>query len=67
MTKSALVQDMRRFVGGSAFIRRFELAQFMHRSDAHSVDKFLHNIDRIDGNLFYVQDVAEAVINEQKT
>ena len=61
MTKQELVQDMRRFCGGSSFIRRGELARYMHRKDAHSVDRYTKSLTKVDG-LYFIADVAEQIL-----
>ena len=66
MTKSELVQSMRQFVGGGSFIRRYQLADYMGRKDPHSIDKYLRKLNRIDGDLYFLQDVAEVLIDEQE-
>lgn len=66
MCKTELVRAMRQFVGGGAFIRRYQLAAFLGRKDAHSVDKYLRGVDRIDGDLYYLQDVADRIVGDKR-
>ena len=60
MNKQELIQDMRRFTGGSSFIRRYQLAAYMGRKDPHSVDRYLKGLSCVDG-MYFIGDVAERI------
>lgn len=60
MDKKSLVNDMKRFAGGS-FVTRGQVAKWMGKNDAHYVDKYLSGLDRV-GKLYFIPDVVDAVI-----
>lgn len=61
LNKKELVKRMESFSGG-IFIKRKTLAECMGRSDPHSVDKFLKGLPRVDSDLYFIPDVADAII-----
>lgn len=61
MTKAEVIADLRRYVGGGSFIRRVDLARYMNRKDAHSVDRYLNGLQKIDG-MYFVGDVADVLV-----
>lgn len=61
LNKKELVRQMESYSGG-LFITRKKLAQCMGRKDPHSVDKYLRDLPRVDKELYFIPDVADALI-----
>lgn len=61
MTKTELVNEMKKFCGGSSFITRKKFAKFMGKKDPHSVDKYLYGLECADGIDYFIPDVADAL------
>lgn len=61
LNRKELVRQMESYSGG-LFITRKKLAQCMGRKDPHSVDKYLRDLPRVDKELYFIPDVADALI-----
>lgn len=61
MTKTELVNDMRRQTGAS-FITRKQLAEYLGKKDPHSVDGLIHGLTRFAGKKYFIADVAEQIM-----
>lgn len=59
MDKRELINDMRRYCGGS-FITRQKLAAYMGYKDPHCVDELLYGLERVK-QCYFVNDVAESL------
>lgn len=62
MNKRELINDMKRAAGGS-FVTRSWLAKYMNHPDPHSVDRFIHNLPRINQR-YFIDDIAEQIISQ---
>lgn len=63
MTKKELVADMRRFVGSDGgLITRSGIQQYVGVKSHHSVDKYVHGLERINGKYYFIPDVAESML-----
>ena len=62
MLKKDLVNDMRRYVSGGGFITKKELTEYLGRKDQHYVEKFVNHLERIDGRLYFIPDVADSLL-----
>jgi len=60
-SKSDYVKSMRSYVGGAGMMTRLEFADWMHYKDAHSVDKYIHDLYKV-GKKYLIEDLAEALI-----
>lgn len=63
MNKQNLKCEMERFCGGSAFIRKYQLAKFMGMKDPHSCDKYLSRLERVGKEYYFIPDVCEELLN----
>lgn len=61
LNRKELVKQMESYSGG-LFITRKKLAQCMGRKDPHSVDRYLRDLPRVDKDLYFIPDVADALI-----
>ena len=61
LNRKEMISRLESFSGG-AFITRKKLAQSMGRKDPHSVDKFLRDLPKVDKELYFIPDVADALI-----
>ncbi len=62
MTKAELTADLKKHCGGSSFITRVQLAQYMNYSSPKRVDRFLEGLDRISGTRYFIGDVAASIM-----
>jgi hypothetical protein len=62
MTKTELTESLKRHCGGSSFITRAELQQYMNYATPKPVDKFLSGLDRISGTRYFIGDVASNIL-----
>ena len=60
MTKTELINDMKKACG-SSFITRRKLANYMGINDVHTVDRYLAALQRIDNKYYFIPDVAEVL------
>lgn len=61
LNRKELVKQLEGYSGG-LFITRKKLAQCMGRKDPHSVDRYLRDLPRVDKDLYFIPDVADALI-----
>ena len=61
MNAKKIETDIKQFVGGG-FITRQQLARYMGRRDPHSVDRYLVDLERVNGKYYFIPDVAETLI-----
>lgn len=61
LNRKELVKQLESYSGG-LFITRKKLAQCMGRKDPHSVDRYLRDLPRVDKDLYFIPDVADALI-----
>lgn len=61
MNKADLIKDIRGSTG-SGFITRIGLARYMGASSPKSVDRYLVDLERVDGKYYFIPDVAESII-----
>ena len=61
LNRKEMISRLESFSGG-AFITRKKLAQCMGRKDPHSVDKFLRDLPKVDKELYFIPDLADALI-----
>ena len=62
MTKKELVADMKHAVNGSSFINRTDLMKYLGVGSHHTVEKYLHGLERLNNRYYFVPDVAEQMI-----
>lgn len=69
MDKRKLKAEMERFVGGSAFIHKNQLAHFLGLKDPNSCNKYLAGLDTVGERgrgknaLFFIPEVCERIMN----
>lgn len=61
MNRKELIKRLEDYSGG-VFITRKKLTAALGRKDPHSVDKYLKDLPRVDKELFFIPDVADALI-----
>ncbi len=61
LNRREIIKQMESYSGG-LFITRKKLAQCMGRKDPHSVDRYLRDLPRVDKDLYFIPDVADALI-----
>lgn len=61
LNRKEMIKQLERFSGG-VFITRKKLTAALGRKDPHSVDKYLKDLPRVDKELFFIPDVADALI-----
>lgn len=64
MSRTDLAADMKRFCDGGGFITRKKLADYMGIKDPRAVARYLHGLVAIDGRYYYIQDVANELIQK---
>lgn len=62
MNKRELINDMKRAAGGS-FVTRAWLAKYMNHPDPHSVDRFLHDLPRVNRR-YFIDDIAGKIYEQ---
>lgn len=63
MNKSTLKSEMERFCGGSAFIRKNQLAKFMNMKDPNTCNRYLAGLEKLGKGYYFIPDVVESIIN----
>lgn len=63
MNKTELIKAMKNHTGGG-FISKTQLRDFMGFRDVHSVDRFCYGLQKTAGRLYFIEDVAIAIMNE---
>lgn len=63
MNRVTLKNEMVRYVGGGAFIKKVELARFMNLKDPNSCNKYLAGLDSIGRGLYFIDDVVRALLD----
>lgn len=61
LNRKEMIKQLESFSGG-VFITRKKLTAALGRKDPHSVDKYLKDLPRVDKELFFIPDVADALI-----
>lgn len=61
LNRKEVVKRLESFSGG-VFITRKKLAEVLGRKNPHSVDKYLRDLPRVDKELYFIPDVADALI-----
>lgn len=61
MNRKEVIKQLESFSGG-VFITRKKLTAALGRKDPHSVDKYLRDLPRVDKELYFIPDVADALI-----
>lgn len=61
LNRKEMIKQLESFSGG-VFITRKKLTAALGRKDPHSVDKYLKDLPRIDKELYFIPDVADALI-----
>ena len=61
LNRKEVVKRLESFSGG-VFITRKRLAEALGRKNPHSVDKYLRDLPRVDKELYFIPDVADALI-----
>jgi len=61
LNRKEMIKQLESFSGG-IFITRKKLTAALGRKDPHSVDKYLKDLPRVDKELFFIPDVADALI-----
>lgn len=63
MTKRELIADMKRSVGdGQGFITLSGIQRYMGVKSHHSVDKYVHGLERINNKYYFIPDVADSML-----
>lgn len=57
MDKQSLIRDMRSYCN-SGFITRQKLAEYMGLKNPRHVDKYLNELERVNGKYYFIPDVA---------
>jgi hypothetical protein len=63
MNKNSLKTEMVRFVGGSSFIKKIQLAQFLGFKDPNSVNKYVAGLESISRGYFFIPDIVDRLID----
>lgn len=66
MKRIDLIADMKKFVGGGGFVTRKQTAEYMGLKDPHSVDKHLNGLERVNGKYYFIPDVVDQLLDNQK-
>lgn len=61
LNRKEMIKQLESFSGG-VFITRKKLTAALGRKDPHSVDKYLKDLPRVDKELYFIPDVADALI-----
>ena len=61
LNRKEIINRLESFSGG-VFITRKRLAKALGRKNPHSVDKYLRDLPRVDKELYFIPDVADALI-----
>lgn len=61
LNRKEMIKQLESFSGG-VFITRKKLAEALGRKNPHSVDKYLRDLPRVDKELYFIPDVADALI-----
>lgn len=62
MNKSELIADLKRSCGGSGFITRNQVCLYFGNSCPKSVDRYLHDLERVNAKYYFIPDVAGNII-----
>lgn len=65
MNKRTIAEQIKQANDGKPFITREQLAKVMGHPDAHTVDKFLRNLAKVNKR-YLVVEVAEEIAKQQK-
>lgn len=57
MDRAELIRDMKQF-SKSSFITKRKLADYMNISDTQYVQKYVADLERVDGKYYFIPDVA---------
>lgn len=63
MNRNDLKREMERFCGGSAFIKKYQLAKFMNMKDPNTCNRYLAGLEKVGGGYYFIPDVVEAISN----
>ena len=63
MNKNSLKTEMVRFVGGSSFIKKVQLAHFMGFKDPNSCNKYLSGLESVSRGLYFIPDIVDRLID----
>ena len=67
MEKQEVIRKMQQSAGGAMFITLSDFAKFMGLKDSHKVkQKYLLNLDRIEGKLYFIPDVATELMKRSR-
>lgn len=62
MNKTELKNELQKYVNGSGFIQKCQLAQFMGYKDPNTVNKYLAGLEKVGRGFYLINDVAEAIV-----
>lgn len=62
MTKTELVNDLKRSCGGSGFITRKQVSDYFGNACPKSIDRYLRGLERVNEKYFFIPDVADNII-----
>lgn len=63
MKESELKKELKEFVKGAMFIRKYQLANFIGAKDPNTVNKYLSGLEKVGKDYYFINDVVKALLN----